>query len=71
MSKDTLSIVVGHPNNETQISAMSNIVDQLKKTSTDILVCTHCEIPKFIVDKVDYTIVDLDNNQKIKHDIGL
>ena len=67
MSKDTLSIVVGHPNNETQISAMSNIVDQLKKTSTDILVCTHCEIPKFIVDKVDYTIVDLDNNQKIKH----
>ena len=62
MSEKTLSIVVGHPDNEIQISAMDNIVNQLPN---DILICTHCEIPDFIKEKVDYTIVDLDNNQKI------
>ena len=65
MSEKTLSIVVGHPDNEIQISAMDDIVNQLRKTPTDILICAHCEIPDFIKEKVDYTIVDLDNNQKI------
>ena len=63
MFSDTLTIIVGHPNTKIQISSMTKLINQMRGEGVerDVLVCTHCELPKSIKELPIFIYEDPEN----------
>ena len=56
-------IINAFPNNEQKISLLTNQVENLKKLNLPILIISGCQIPRHIIEQIDYYIINTDNER--------
>ena len=62
MSKNKLVIINAFPKDSEKIKMLENQVNYLKQLDIPILIVSGCHVPKHILDKVNYSIINTEND---------